>query len=83
MARWHLHHGRWWMVQWSINGWLSLGVHVDFRRRSVGDGRTFGPYVDLHVGPVIVSVGNNPVWSGNHQADHGGRGGVRVPSGVP
>ena len=63
MARWHLRYGRWWMLQWSWNGWLSLGVHVDFRRRPVGEGKTYGPYIDIHVGPAILSVGNNPVYT--------------------
>lgn len=79
MAAWHIRHGRWWMLQWSCNGWLSLGVHVDFRTRPARGGLTYGPYVDVHLGPVIVSVGNRPVYSGNLEASTSvARGGVRA-----
>jgi hypothetical protein len=27
-------------------------------------GVRYGPYVDLHVGPVIASVGRNPIYAG-------------------
>lgn len=61
---WHLHYGRWWMVQWHFAGWISLGVHVDFCRRHDADGLSYGPYVDIHMGCFIFSLGNNPVRSG-------------------
>jgi len=65
MAAWHQHYGSWWMVQWSLDGWVSLGVHVDFRtRRNSTCGEKYGPYVDLHLGCFIVSLGRNPVRSG-------------------
>lgn len=63
MAKWHLHHGRWWMFQWSWNGWLSFGIHFDFRCRPVGEWGSYGPYVDIHFGPAILSLGNNPVYT--------------------
>jgi hypothetical protein len=43
--------GSWWAVQLYRNRYVSLGVHVDFRR----------PYVDLHLGWLIISLGRNPV----------------------
>lgn len=53
------------MVQWAVDGWVSLGVHVDFRRRvNAVNGERFGPYVDLHLGVLILSVGVNPLYSG-------------------
>lgn len=82
MAKWHLHHGRWWMFQWSWNGWLSLGVHLDFRRRPVGDNKTYGPYVDVHFGPYILSLGNNPVYTAAEEFRiAGGRGGIEAGGG--
>lgn len=67
MARWHLWHGNWWMVQASLAGWFSLGIHIEPRRRTSPNGG-YGPYVDLHLGVVILSLGRNPVWSGDLEA---------------
>jgi hypothetical protein len=61
---WHLTHGRWWMVQWQVDGWLSLGIHIDLRRRIDSDGHSYGPYIDFHLGFVILSLGYHPVYSG-------------------
>jgi hypothetical protein len=45
---------------------VSLGVHVDSRRRRTGtEGLRYGPYVDLHLGRVVVSVGVNPIFAGD------------------
>lgn len=65
MARWGLRAGRWYMIQWTLDGTVSLGVHVDPLRRS-GDHGPFGPYVDVHLGPVVVSVGNHPDRAGDY-----------------
>lgn len=43
--------GPWWAVQLYRGAYVSLGLHLDFRR----------PYVDLHLGWIIVSIGRNPV----------------------
>ena len=64
MAGWHLKHGSWWMVQWSVDGWVSLGVHLDCRHRYRADGQCYGPYVDVHLGCVIISLGHHPQFSG-------------------
>lgn len=42
--------GPWWAVQLYVGRYVSLGVHVDFAR----------PYVDLHLGWLIVSIGREP-----------------------
>lgn len=64
LDRWYLAHGSWWMVQACFDGWFSLGIHIDGKRRiNAGNGRRFGPYVDLHLGCVILSLGVNPVWT--------------------
>lgn len=47
------------MIQWTFNGTLSLGVHIDPLTR-VSDSGPFGPYIDIHLGPVVVSLGNHP-----------------------
>jgi hypothetical protein len=51
MAQWHQRYGRWWAFQWSWNGWLGLGIHIDWRRR----------YVDFHFAHCILSLGDNPI----------------------
>lgn len=64
MSVWHAHHGRWWAVQWCFDGWFSLGVHVDIKsRKTAVSGTRYGPYVDFHLGPLIVSLGVNPIYS--------------------
>ena len=60
---WGVRYGRWWMVQWVLDGWFSLGIHVDLKHRQRGDGVTFGPYIDLHLGVVILSLGWQPCYS--------------------
>lgn len=64
MPRWGIRYGRWWAIQWVLDGWLSLGLHLDLRRRAHPAG-SYGPYLDLHLGVVTLSVGNNPAYSGD------------------
>lgn len=55
------------MVQWISHEyrWWSFGLHVDFARRTnATTGKRYGPYVDLHLGIAIISVGVNPAHSG-------------------
>jgi hypothetical protein len=63
MAKWRCRWGSWWMVQIVFDGWLSLGVHVDYKHRRDVFGHTFGPYVDFHLGKVILSLGWHPNFS--------------------
>ena len=83
LDRWYVAWGSWWMVQACPDGWLSLGVHVDPRCRTEAlTGNRFGPYVDFHLGCVIVSLGRNPFYSARwHQYASFGRGGI--PEGEP
>jgi hypothetical protein len=73
-----MRHGSWWALLPVQGGCLSLGLHVDTRRRRTGKTRTrYGPYVDLHLGRVILSLGVNPVYAGRDDLDaHHARGGV-------
>ena len=76
---WHQRCASWWMVQASFDGWVSLGIHIDLRRRRAANGRRYGPYVDLHLGCVIVSLGVNPAYSGEiGAASSVSRGGLRA-----
>jgi hypothetical protein len=59
MRRWGVWFGRFWMVQFALDGTISFGLHIDPIRRHTDRGG-FGPYLDLHLGPVIVSLGNHP-----------------------
>jgi len=59
---WHLRYGSWWMVQWMWLGWISVGFHIDFKHHHMDNGESYGPYIDLHLGLAIVSIGNNPVY---------------------
>ena len=77
---WNLRHGSWWMVQWQIDGWVSLGIHIDLRRRYTGRTKQpYGPYVDFHLLFIIVSFGYKPLYSGEYDSSmSGGRGGHRA-----
>lgn len=81
-----MRHGKWWCLQWcwqelwgrrlAFAGWISLGVHVDFKKR-VAKGVVYGPYMDLHLGVIVLSVGVNPSYSGAYHAIAGhSRGGI-------
>lgn len=68
-SRWYLWFGKWWMVQCCLDGGLSLGVHIDLRCRRTGKtNQRYGPYIDLHVLCFIISIGVNPVYSGDLDA---------------
>jgi hypothetical protein len=63
--RYGMLYGSWWAFQWYFKGWVSLGVHVDFRCRLNQRSQVrYGPYIDLHLLCVIVSIGRNPAYSG-------------------
>lgn len=66
------------MIQACFDGWFSLGIHLDLRRRRNAEQQIdFGPYVDLHLGCVIISLGYNPAVSGRlHSSINCGRGGI-------
>jgi len=64
MSVWRVYHGKWWAVQTCFDGWLSFGVHIDFKRRLTGKNRIpYSPYIDIHVLWFIFSVGVNPYYS--------------------
>jgi len=69
--------GHFWMVQWALDGTLSLGVHVDPLRR-LSDRGPYGPYLDLHAGPIVVSLGYHPARA-NGLVELFGQGGVMRP----
>jgi hypothetical protein len=54
--------GRWWAFQ--MHAGLSLGVHLELRALRTNAGTRFGPYIDLHVGPFVFSLGVNPIYAG-------------------
>jgi hypothetical protein len=68
------------MVQWCFSGWLSFGIHLDFKHRhSKKYGISYGPYVDLHFLFAIFSFGINPYYSGEWESIiNAGRGGEIV-----
>ncbi len=65
MRRWGCRYGSLWMVQWVLDGWFSLGIHLDLKHRVANGGLTYGPYLDLHLGFVILSLGWHPYLSGD------------------
>lgn len=82
---WNIRYGTCWMLQWQANWWLSFGVHLDPKQRRVAGGRFaglhYGPYIDVHLGFVIVSLGWRPYLSGELVNESGiARGGFSVPS---
>ena len=69
------------MFQWCLDWWFSVGMHVELKTRvNAQNGKKFGPYVDLHLGCVILSLGRNPVYSGELECSTStSRGGIPVP----
>ena len=61
---WHRAYGTWWMVTFAWAGWLSLGLHIDFCHHRRTPGKAYGPYIDLHLGVVVVSLGYRPIYAG-------------------
>ena len=60
LPRWGVRHGRWWMLQYMLDMTLSLGIHIDPRHHPRADCGPYGPYVDLHILCLVVSLGFNP-----------------------
>ena len=65
MATWGIRYGRCWAIQWRLDGCLSLGIHLEPRRRPHVLVGSYGPYLDLHLGLITVSIGNRPAYSGD------------------
>lgn len=85
---WNVRYGELWMVQWQFSWWVSVGAHFDPKRRRVAGGpyagQTYGPYLDLHLGAVILSLGWHPYLTGEIQNTSGiARGGISVKSAEP
>lgn len=58
---WHMYHGKYWMIQYCWDKWLSFGVHIDFKKRFTGKTKErYGPYIDIHFLWFIFSFGINP-----------------------
>lgn len=61
--RWYLRWGPWWAVLLHRDGTFSFGIHIDPVRRERGiEPFTYGPYVDIHLPMLCVSIGHNPVY---------------------
>jgi len=66
MRSWQVWYGRWWMLQYSLDRTLSLGVHLDPLSRAMNDGSRFGPYIEFHLLVMTISFGRNPAAAWNH-----------------
>jgi hypothetical protein len=64
MLLWGYRYGKWWSIQWSLDRVFSLGFHFDMRRRITNSGEKYGPYLDIHLPCLIISLGVNPIYSG-------------------
>ena len=75
-----IRHGDWWRLEAVQEGCISVGQHIDFKTRYTGKtGTPYGPYVDLHLGTAVVSLGVNPVYASEYACTVGhGRGGIRA-----
>lgn len=62
---WGIRYGRHWAVQWRLDGCLSLGIHLEPRRRPHDVVGSYGPYLDLHLLVITLSIGNQPAYSGD------------------
>lgn len=79
-STWHMRHGSWWALQWisPFASWFSLGIHIDLAKRQTPTFH-YGPYADFHLGWCILSLGVNPIYSGEFEASVSiSRGGIRV-----
>lgn len=56
--------GSWWAIQWDPARAFELGIHLDPRRRRTNEGIPYGPYLDIHLPGVTISVGRNPIYAG-------------------
>lgn len=55
-------------MQWDLWCFLSFGVHVEVRWwMHTNSGIPYGPYADIHLPCLIVSVGRNPIYSGEFE----------------
>jgi len=69
LPKWFLAWGPWWSVYWSFDHTFSLGVHIEPRKRPRGcEPFSYGPYIDIHLPMLCVSLGNNPVYAGSLDA---------------
>lgn len=57
-----MRYGSWWAVQ--RNAGLGLGLHFELRTRVTNAGVRYGPYLDLHIGQAVLSIGRNPIYAG-------------------
>lgn len=58
-----MRYGSWWAVQWQPA--ISAGFHLEPRWwLRTNSGVCYGPYLDLHLGPLVLSVGRNPIYAG-------------------
>lgn len=56
-------HGAWWAVQWHPS--ISVGFHLEPRwTLRTNSGIPYGPYLDLHLPCLTVSIGRNPIYAG-------------------
>jgi len=59
-----MRYGRFWAVQYGRERLLEIGMHFEPRGRSTNSGIRFGPYLDLHLPGVTISLGRNPIYAG-------------------
>jgi hypothetical protein len=69
---WYLAWGSWWSVVFALDRTFSFGVHVEPRRL-----HNRGPYVDVHLPALCVSLGRWPVYQGSLESQRAyARGGL-------
>lgn len=52
-------------IQWDAGRLLQVGVHVEWRWwLRTNSGVHYGPYIDFHLPLLCVSIGRNPIYSG-------------------
>lgn len=65
MKRWYAWWGPEWAIQIDFARPFAFGFHVEPRTQRTAEGVTFGPYADLHLPFVVLSVGRNPIHAGD------------------
>lgn len=63
VARQWIKFGSWWAIQYDGNRPIALGFHVELRRMPARPNMTYGPYIDIHVPYLIISIGRHPIYT--------------------
>lgn len=72
-------YGSWWCIHYALDRTFALGIYVQPWQGMTGSGLPYGPYIDVHLPMLILSVGVNPVYANDPEfIARYGRAGLRA-----